>query len=392
MRFRLREGMKIKCPGCGGRGSVRESMKGQRARCPKCATVFLVPEPHRSILSAAAPVSHPWQHQAGFSESSVDIALETRGDSPSGDKQAAERAPVVVEDELRAELEGLLAATCSMCGKSLEEAAGIVRDKSLYCRDCAEEAEEIQHACAAAPENTAAAAKNRATVKEIREKNAAFLLPPGDFSAADLIRASWQMTSGVKGSIWAGIGVMFLLLFTLGIGGVHLLSFSGAPAGTLPAVWLNLLTQMLCITASLAFLSGLFTIGVRRAAAQPFSWRLVFSGFSRLVPITVAGFLMLLLITCGLFLFILPGVYLAVGYSLTLPLLVDKGVGPWQAMEMSRRAVQRKWWRIFTAYLLMYLVSVLSMIPFGIGMIWTVPMFFTLTGVTYRLLFGREQA
>ena len=383
--------MKIKCPGCGVRGSVGESMNGQRVRCPKCATVLLVPEPHRHILSAAAPVRHPLRNEAGFSESTIDTALEMRDDISPGDEQAAEQAPVLAEDELRAELEGLLAGTCSTCGKSVEEAVGIVRDEQLYCRDCAEEAQEKQEACAAAPENTAAAAENKSASQEVQEENAAFLLPPGDFSAADLIRASWQMTSGVKGSIWAGIGVIVLLLLTLGIGGVYLLAFSGVRTGTLPGVWLNILSQMLCITVSLVFLSGLITIGVRRAAAQSFSWRLVFSGFSRLVPITVAGFLMLLLITCGFFLFILPGVYLAVGYSFTLPLLVDKKVGPWQAMEMSRRAVQRKWWRIFAAYLLMYLVCFLSIIPFGIGMIWTVPMFFTLTGVTYRLLFGREQ-
>ncbi len=306
-------------------------------------------------------------------------------------KKERSRPREVVEDELRAQLEGLLAGTCSACGKSVEEAGGLGRAKKLYCRDCLEEAQDRQEGSAPASEKTAAKENNRSTTKEVQGKEVPVFSPPGDFSAGALIRASWQMTRGVKGSIWAGIVVMLLLLFTLGIGIVYLLTFSGARAGTLPAVWLNLLSQLSSIALSLTFLSGLIAIGVRRVADQSFSWRLVFSGFSRLIPITVAGFLMLLLITCGFFLFILPAVYLAVGYSLTLPLIVDKGVGPWQAMEMSRRAVHKKWWRIFAAYLLMYLVYLISMIPFGIGMIWTVPMFFTLNGVTYRLLFGREQ-
>ncbi len=384
--------MKIRCPGCGARGSAGESMKGQRVRCPKCATVFIVPEPHRHLLPPAAPASHPpSRSEAEFSNSSIENGLQRHDDIQPGDEKEAEQAPEIVEDELRAELEGLLAGTCSACGKSMEETGNSDRAEKLYCRDCLEEAQDRQEGYAPALEKTAAKEKDTSTSKEVLEKEVPVVLPSSDFSAGALIRASWQMTSGVKGSIWAGIVVMLLLLLTLGIGIVYLLTFSGARAGTLPAIWLNLLSQLLSIALSLTFLAGLTTIGVRRVAAQSFSWKLVFSGFSRLLSVTVAGFLMLLLITCGFFLLVLPGVYLAVGYSLALPLIVDKGLGPWQAMEMSRRAVQQKWWRIFTAYLLMYLVYFLSMIPFGIGMIWTVPMFFTLTGVTYRLLFGREQ-
>ncbi len=69
---------------------------------------------------------------------------------------------------------------------------------------------------------------------------------------------------------------------------------------------------------------------------------------------------------------------------------MDKGVGPWEAMEMSRRAIHDKWWQVFGAYMVMYLLLFLSMIPFGIGMIWTVPMFFMLTAVLYRVLFGQD--
>ncbi len=69
---------------------------------------------------------------------------------------------------------------------------------------------------------------------------------------------------------------------------------------------------------------------------------------------------------------------------------MDRGAGPWEAMELSRQAVHKWWWQVFGAYLLMYLVYVLSMIPFGLGMIWTVPMFFTLTAVIYRVLLGKE--
>lgn len=38
---------------------------------------------------------------------------------------------------------------------------------------------------------------------------------------------------------------------------------------------------------------------------------------------------------------VLPGIYLAVSYQLSLPLVADKGLGPWEAMETSRKIVSK---------------------------------------------------
>ena len=70
------------------------------------------------------------------------------------------------------------------------------------------------------------------------------------------------------------------------------------------------------------------------------------------------------------------------------PLITDKGMGVWEAMETSRKAIHKCWFRVFGIYLLMILIYLVSMIPLGIGLIWTMPMIIMVGGILYRRLFG----
>ena len=63
---------------------------------------------------------------------------------------------------------------------------------------------------------------------------------------------------------------------------------------------------------------------------------------------------------------------------MVLPLMLDRGLGPWEAMEASRRAIHKVWWKVFGIFLIMGLIYLVSAIPLGFGLIWTVPMFFVL--------------
>jgi hypothetical protein len=62
-----------------------------------------------------------------------------------------------------------------------------------------------------------------------------------------------------------------------------------------------------------------------------------------LILCTIVGSL---LIVAGLFLFVLPGIYLIVAYTFSYMLIVDRGLGVWQALEASRRVVGRHWWKV----------------------------------------------
>jgi len=118
---------------------------------------------------------------------------------------------------------------------------------------------------------------------------------------------------------------------------------------------------------------------------------MTFKGFSVAWKIFVVAILQTILITIGLFLLILPGIYLIIGYMMTLPLIVDKGLSPWQAMETSRKAIHRVWWKIAGLSLIVGFIITISAIPLGLGLIWSWPLAIIMVGVVYCKLFGAEK-
>ena len=95
------------------------------------------------------------------------------------------------------------------------------------------------------------------------------------------------------------------------------------------------------------------------------------------------------LTTIGFFLLIIPGVYLSVAYLFALPLVVEKGLSPWPALETSRRAVSTHWFRIFGLFFVLGVLLLLGFITI-IGWLWTGPLWYTAYGVAYREIFGIE--
>mgnify|MGYP001450675048 CR=1 FL=1 len=73
-------------------------------------------------------------------------------------------------------------------------------------------------------------------------------------------------------------------------------------------------------------------------------------------------------IIVGLMLLILPGIYLLVAWLLGFYLLIDKGMGPMQALGKSRELVHKLgFWKVFVIFLAIYILeSILFAIPFGV--------------------------
>ena len=133
-------------------------------------------------------------------------------------------------------------------------------------------------------------------------------------------------------------------------------------------------------------------MGIRRSVDLPISFNLAFSYFGFAGTIIVAGILITILTMIGYLLLLLPGLYLALGYMLAIPLIVEKKLGAWQAMEASRRAITHHWFKAFFLMLLMGLIVAVSAIPLGLGLIWTYPMMVNVMGILYRDIFGVEEA
>lgn len=210
-----------------------------------------------------------------------------------------------------------------------------------------------------------------------------------DFTIGGLLNEAWQLTKGTKGIIIGGFLIFYVAILVASfVVGAVLGIFSLFSDNLVLIIIGQLLTTIIASAVSYPFFAGLNMVGIRRAAGQPFSFNEIFSHFGSLVPLLIAAVLMMVLIYLGMILLLIPGIYLAVAYMLAIPLIVERGLSPWQAMEASRKAITQHWFKVFGLFLLLGLIVMVSAIPLGIGLIWTIPLFVMVMGVLYRTIFG----
>ncbi len=80
--------------------------------------------------------------------------------------------------------------------------------------------------------------------------------------------------------------------------------------------------------------------------------------------------------------------YLSVAWMFALPLVSDKGMGFWAAMNLSRKMVNKHWWLTFALMFVCGLLSVVGLLACGVGMLVTAPVAFGAFGWHYQKLFG----
>ncbi|MEN0106471.1 MAG: hypothetical protein AAGC84_08605 [Pseudomonas sp.] len=227
-----------------------------------------------------------------------------------------------------------------------------------------------------------------------------------NFGIGALLADAWRHTKGSKGIIIGGFVVYYAALFAVmnildivlaifGFAGLAGVGLFGVPEGTslylgaMAALLVgSLLVCFLATAIAYPFLAGINMVGIRAAAGQPVRFGEVFSHFGRAEQVILTALLMLPLIVVGYLLLVLPGIYLSVAYVLAIPLVVERGLSPWQALETSRKAITQHWFKVFGLLLLLGLVLVLSVIPLGIGLLWTIPLMVVAMGVLYRTIFG----
>ena len=92
---------------------------------------------------------------------------------------------------------------------------------------------------------------------------------------------------------------------------------------------------------------GLYLIILKRIRGQPAAPGEIFSGFRfGFAQLALAGMVISLLTWLGYVLCLAPGVFLAVIWAFGVPLVADKGLEFWSAMELSRKVVSRVWFEM----------------------------------------------
>ena len=120
--------------------------------------------------------------------------------------------------------------------------------------------------------------------------------------------------------------------------------------GTLLTTTLSIVLMSLASAACFRAVSGVY-LGERATVGESLRFAM-----TRLVPVIGLSFLYVLGLIPAFLALIVPGVWLAVAWSVSFPALLSEGIGPVAALGRSFRLVKGRWWPVFGALLVMYLL------------------------------------
>jgi len=222
-----------------------------------------------------------------------------------------------------------------------------------------------------------------------------------NINVALVLKEAWQKTQHSRRAINGGLAFVMLLgmvisyLFSIYWGGVEN-AFKDPKA--------LILLQTIITLAIWPFLAGVEMMGVLHAVGIETKTKLIFSFLKRGSFVVICSLFTSILISVGLQLLVFPGIFLAVAFSLTIPLVVEKKLSPLKAMIISLQATRFQWFKLFAAYLVLiaiFFCAVAPLLLFGqsnAGFIAVVififclsylaPMFYNVKGILYREIFG----
>lgn len=218
-----------------------------------------------------------------------------------------------------------------------------------------------------------------------------------------ILTEAWALTVASRKTINIG------LLFTFSLGLIVTFIVSAYMGGIELVYQDQQLAAMLNIIVTLVvypFLVGVEMMGVLHAVGVKTQVKLVFAFLKRGSWVAICALFSSTLVTIGLSLFIIPGIFLGVALTLVLPLVVEKRMSPLKAIILSIQATRHQWFQIFALYLVIVLSMVIAFLPlalsanssFGIvgvvifffALSYIAPLFYNVKGILYREIFGMQ--
>lgn len=407
--------MKLECPYCGVKGSADDSLAGRTVSCARCEKRFVarLPETFSDERSEVDDSSKACVPSSKTALPDRTAARLTSGQSEAAALEAASLCVVCPYCQTSGRTDaGLLGQPirCPKCEKEFAADGGNVELKKL---------EAVPHI------------DTRPWPEEVDSPKALIRENP-DFTVLGVLREAWSHLD------WSFAFLCWGALFVLSLcsSGISLL-LSLIPTlldflieSNVVLDIFSTIFQMVASVASAVFTVGMSYLGVRRVAGDKVSLKTCFRGVSRYCIWTVclASLMQMVLIWIGFLLLIVPGIYLTFAYLFGLPLVVDRGLSAWDALEVSREAVTRVWWKVNWVFAILALpvlillcfalFSLLSAVKDGeailsgaggeqlmelflkIGsplllavflILLMMPLFVTMTGVLYHHLFKSEE-
>ncbi len=115
-----------------------------------------------------------------------------------------------------------------------------------------------------------------------------------------------------------------------------------------------------------------------------------FKAFDSWLQLFLFGLVSGLLVGLGLFLLVIPGIWLAVAISLGYPLVVFAKTEFWDSIKLSVKLVNKNWFPFFGLLIVLVFINLIGAIMLGLGLIITIPFTFGVLYSCYKDIVGFE--
>ena len=184
------------------------------------------------------------------------------------------------------------------------------------------------------------------------------------------IGRGWEL---VKKDFWLLVGASFI---------------GGLIAGGFGLPWVG---AIIALFVGGPMMGGVYALYLKRIRGQPAMFGDAFLGFSvAFVPLMLARMVSVFLTGLGFLLCALPGIYLTVSWVFVLPLVIDKKLDFWPAMELSRRVVTKHWWLMLGFLIVCGLVVLAGLLACCVGVFVTMAIAQAALMYAYEDIFGAQ--
>lgn len=217
---------------------------------------------------------------------------------------------------------------------------------------------------------------------------------------------AWERVKADPGTILATVIVGMVLVWVVGIvmsfigsvvGGIGAAtthrSSSGFPFELMPlSIGMLSVSWAINLVVSSFIVAGIMSFALKVAKGVPYTFADLFGGAPIFVSVLVANLISGLAISIGLVFLIVPGVILMIGLSMTLPLIVDRGLGPIDALTESWRLTDGNRGNIFIFGLIAFGLAVAGACACGIGIFLVIPLLYIAHMYIYLKLTNQPMA
>ena len=166
-------------------------------------------------------------------------------------------------------------------------------------------------------------------------------LPEYDFDIIEIIKAGFDRIDGVKGTFIAAFAIYVAIAIVVQI---ILGTFFPSPPPPAEPNYLNQqIVTILSYPVLMPLIAGVVMLAINYSRGEHIEFKSIFNYYHLTGKLALAAILIYIMTIFGFILLVLPGIYLSIAYVFTLPLIVDKGLAVWEAMELSRQRATKHW-------------------------------------------------